>query len=65
MREQEQKFPAAKRESRAAFLVHMRRTALGLPAAQLIAAIGDMKRHCTRLLAAKGGNIEEGGKGDA
>ena len=63
MREQEKKFPATKRESRKAFLNRLRRTALGLPAAQMASSVGDMKRRCERLLAAKGGHIEEGGKG--
>lgn len=63
MRAQEQKFPAAKRESRTAFLNRLRRTALGLPTEQVASSVGDMKRRCTRLLAAKGGHIEEGGRG--
>ncbi len=63
MRTQEQKFPAGKRESRRAFLARMRRTALGLPNAQVAASVGDMKRRCIRLVAAGGGNIEEGGTG--
>ena len=63
MRQQEKKFPVGKRESRAALLARMRRTALGLPAAQVTASVGDMKRRCARLVVAKGGNIEEGGKG--
>ena len=62
MRIQEQKFPAGKRESRAAFLARLRRTALRLPPAQIAAAVGDMKRRCTRLVAAAGFHIEEGGK---
>ena len=64
MRAQELKFPTTKRESRAAFMARMRRTALSLPGAQMTAAVGDMKRRCARLLAVKGGNIEEGGSGD-
>ena len=63
MRGQEKKFPATKRESRKAFLNRLRRTALDLPAAQMDSSVGDMKRRCERLLAAKGGHIEEGGKG--
>lgn len=63
MRSQEQKFPAGKRESRRAFLTRMRRTALGLPDTQVAASVGDMKRRCIRLVAAHGGNIEEGGTG--
>ena len=63
MRTQEQKYPVGKRESRKAFLARLRRAALGLPSSTLSAAVGDMKRRCARLVAAKGGNIEEGGAG--
>ena len=62
MREQEKKFTAGKRESRNAFLSRLRRTALSLPSDVVSAAVGDMKRRCSRLLAADGGNIEEGGR---
>ena len=65
MRAQEAKFPRAKRETRAAFLARMRRTALGLPTEVVAAAVGDMRRRCARLKAAEGGNIEEGGSGEA
>ena len=63
MREQEKKFPSSKRESRKAFLNRLRRTTQSLPSAQIASSVGDMERRCARLLAAKGGNIEEGGKG--
>ena len=63
MREQEKKWPARKRETRKNFLKRLRTTALGLPTAMVTAAVADMKRRCSRLLVAKGGNIEEGGKG--
>ena len=63
MRNQEQKFPYGKRESRRAFLARMRRVAMGLPTTQVASSVGDMKRRCSRLVAAEGGNIEEGGTG--
>ncbi len=62
MRAQEQKFASTKRETRHAYLKRLRRTALSLPAAVVSAAVGDMKRRCARLIAAEGGNIEEGGQ---
>ena len=61
MRRQEKKYPHTKRETRSAFLARLRRTALRLPSSAVIAAIGDMKKRCSRLKAAKGGHIEEGG----
>ena len=63
MREQEHPWPASKRETREDFFRRLRRTALATPPATVRAAVGDMKRRCTRLLAANGGNIEEGGSG--
>ena len=62
MRKHEQKFPAEKRESRAAFLARLRRTAMGLPAEMVSDAVGDMKRRRNRLLVAEGGHVEEGGR---
>ena len=62
MRHQESKFPAGKRETRAAFLARLRRAALRIPPGELKAAVGDMRRRCARLKEAEGGNIEEGGK---
>ena len=61
MREQERPWPASKKETRAEFLKRLRRTALATRPATVRAAVGDMKRRCARLLAAEGGNIEEGG----
>jgi len=61
MRTQEKKYPANKRESRAAFLKRLRRTAMSLPQHVVAASVADMKRRCARLRAARGGNIEEGG----
>ena len=61
MREQEQKFPDSKRESRAAYLARMRRTAFSLPSDVVSSAVADMKQRCAKLVEAEGGNIEEGG----
>ena len=61
MREQERSWPTSKKETRDDFLKRLRRTALATPRATVQAAVGDMKRRCMRLLAAGGGNIEEGG----
>ena len=57
----EKKYPHTKRETRAAFLARLRRAALSLPSSVVTAAVGDMKKRCARLKAAKGGHIEEGG----
>ena len=62
MRRQEQKFSSGKRESRADFMERLRRTALRLPARFINESIMGMRLRCQRLLAAKGGHIEEGPK---
>jgi hypothetical protein len=65
MRAQEKSWPAAKKakkETRQQYLRRLRKTAMALPAETLKAAVGDMRRRCARLKAAKGGNFEEGGK---
>ena len=62
MRRQERKWPRGKRETRAAYLARLRRTALRLPSAFINKSIGDMRRRCRRLVAAKGGFFEEGGR---
>ncbi len=62
MRRQEKTWPKSKRESRARYAERLRRTAMSLPKAFITKSIGDMRRRCRRLLAAKGGFIEEGGK---
>ena len=59
MRDQKKNLPSLTRET---FLSRLRRTALGLLSSVVSAAVGDMKRRCSRLLAAAGGNIEEGGR---
>ena len=62
MRRQEQKFSPGKRESPADFMERLRRTALRLPARFINESIMGMRLRCQRLLAAKGGHIEEGPK---
>ena len=61
MRRQEQKWPCRKRESRTDYVSRLRRTAMRLPKPFITKSIGDMRRRCERLLAAKGGFFEEGG----
>ena len=60
MRRQERKWAASKRETRAQFAARLRRTAKKLPAAFIRASMGDMKRRCQLVLAAKGGFFQEG-----
>ena len=61
MRRQEKSFRPSFRESRVAFKRRLRRTAMRLPAHFINDSIADMKERCARLLAAKGGQFEEGG----
>ena len=63
MRSQDRKFPKSKRESRQEFLTRLRQTAMRLSRRSINKAIGDMRRRCQRLYAARGGHIEEGGRG--
>ena len=62
MRKQERKYPRSKRETRAAYIVWLRRAALALPKPFIRKAICNMKRRCQLIFAAKGGHIEEGGR---
>ena len=61
MREQERSWPPSKQETREEFLKRLRQKAMATSPATVRAAVGDMKRRCARLLAADGGNFEEGG----
>ena len=61
MRAQEHKWPKGKKETRAAYISRLRRTAKALPATFIKAAIGNMKERCARLYKAKGKLFEEGG----
>ena len=63
MRKQEIKFPKNKRENRQEFLSRLRQTATRLSRRTINKAIGDMRRRCQRLYAARGGHFEEGGRG--
>ena len=60
MRRQEQKFPRAKRETRAEHVARLRRAAQSLTPAFVERAIGDMRRRCQLLFKRQGGLIEEG-----
>jgi hypothetical protein len=62
MREQEKTWKDKKRETRDEYLQRLRRTAMTLPKHFVDKAIGDMKRRCQRLYAAKGHLFEEGGR---
>ena len=59
MRKQEAAFDKSKKESPAEYLAHLRRVALGLPTADVMKAVGDMKRRCAAIAAAKGYVINE------
>ena len=62
MRRQESKFRKNKRETRAEFVARLHRTATGLGKRCIEKDIGDMRRRCQRLYAARGGLFEEGGR---
>ena len=62
MRRQERRWPAGKKETRAAYLKRLRLTALRLPTAFINKSISNMRVRCKRLLAARGRHFEEGGK---
>jgi len=62
MRLQERSWKPSKTESRDKFAKRLDRTAKRLPAEFINKAIGDMKRRCGLLYAAKGGLFEEGGR---
>ena len=62
MRRQEKKWSKSRKETRAQFVARLRRTAKSLPSEFIKASMGDMRRRCKRIIAAKGGFIEEGGK---
>ncbi len=62
LRKQEQKWPSHKRETRVQHCSRRRRTAKHLPAAFVNSSVEDTCLRCGRLLAAKGGFFEEGGK---
>lgn len=59
MRIQERKFPRNKHETREAFIVRLRRTALRIPTSYCAALVKSMKRRCEAVVAAKGGDFDE------
>ena len=62
LRKQEQKWPSHKRETPIQYRSRLHRTAKNLPAAFINSSVEDRHRICGRLLAAKGGFFEEGGR---
>ncbi len=62
MRSQEKNWAETKKETRGKFLARLRRTAMRLPTAFVQKCIGDMRRRCQLVAAAKGGHFEEGGR---
>ena len=58
MRARERMFPVGKRETRAAFIRRLKRTAKSIPSDMVSKSIGGMKKRCQRLVAAEGGQIE-------
>jgi transposase len=58
MRRQERKWPKGKRESRDGYMARLKRTAFRLPKSFVEKSIGDMRRRCRLLLAAKGHHFE-------
>ena len=62
MRNQEQRWPETKRETREEFGVRLNRTAKNLSPKFVNAAICNKKVRCERLYKAKGGLFEEGGR---
>ncbi len=61
MRKQEKNWPKSKRETRAAYLARLRRTAMSLPSDYIEKVIGNLQKRCTKLVNAKGGHFIEGG----
>ena len=62
LRRQERNMPANKKETREQFVKRLDRTAANLPASVINKAIGNMQTRVQRLLKAKGGLFEEGGR---
>ena len=60
MRKQEKRCAPGFRESRANFLMRLRRTALRLPSSFINTSLKNMKQRCQKLVDAEGGHIEEG-----
>ena len=62
VRRQERRWPAGKKETRAAYRKRLRLTAFRLPMAFINKSISNMRVRCKRLLAAHGRHLNEGGK---
>ena len=62
LRAQERNMGDDKHETRSKFEQRVDRTASGLPASYIDAAIGDLRKRCGLLYKAKGGLFEEGGR---
>lgn len=59
MRKQEASFTGRKKETKGQYLARLRKTALGLPTAEVTRAVRSMKKRVQLLKAADGGLIEE------
>ena len=60
MRRRESTWPKARKESREAYLLRLKQTALRLPKAFLEKSVKDTRRRCQLLHKAKGHHFEEG-----
>lgn len=60
MREEERGWPASKKESRAAFIVRLRKAARSFPSEYINGIVGAIAGRCHKVVAAKGGHIAEG-----
>ena len=60
MREEERDWPASKKESRAAFIVRLRKAARSFPSEYINGIVGAIAGRCHKVVAAKGGHIAEG-----
>ena len=60
MREQERGWPKSKKESRAAFIARLRKTAMTMPKEYIEKTIGAIAGRCKKIVDAKGGHIAEG-----
>ena len=60
LRKQELRYSGKKKESRAQYLLRLRRTAMRLSSKFMTKSIKNLKLRCKRLYEAKGGHIEEG-----
>ena len=61
MRSQEAKWAAGKKETRAQYISHLRRTAVRLPPSYIKNVIGNLAKRTRLLEQARGGHFAEGG----